>query len=169
MPRLGPALTALALLASLVVACAAETPATPNVPAGRIATVIQWFEERTMRCAGPNDVGGNAEFQCHLDMSDTTDEAVYDVLIATRDGAIVEIGASVNLEAEPVDVNPTIGFLADSVGGSPASGALGPAITQWVEQNLRTGGRTTIGGIDVILSPLAQHTQIELIFPATEP
>jgi hypothetical protein len=88
---------------------------------------------------------------------------VLRVVVRGSTSGLSEIWAEVD---QSLDKVPTIdevqGFLADTVGASPPTGSVGPAISQWVVTNLKTGGHTSIGGFIVDLDPFGPISTLRL-------
>jgi len=166
-------IASLAVTAILAAGCGTPPPPTappatgspgPSVPAN-VAQMIDWLEARTEACSGPVDIGGGQQrWTCLQDDGPSgLDRTVYRVqlTLTTPDSLVVDAVVDQSRDQAP-NIDRARGFLADSIAGSPATGAAGPELTRWVVANLATGGSTTVGSVSATLGPFREVTDIHV-------
>ncbi len=132
-----------------------------------VRATLDWLQEHTFTCGGPLQFGQWREWTCLLDTSDAgpADRTVYRVIVTAQKTDLREIEATVDQRANSTtDIQLTRGFVADTIGGSPASGAASHAITTWVVNALAKGGTATFGRITASVTPFGPLTEEDLHF-----
>lgn len=141
--------------------------ATQDTAPAAVRATLEWLEGRTFACGGPLQFGQWREWTCLLDNSDAgpADRTVYRVIVTAQNTDLREIEATVDQRANnTTDIQRTRGFVADTIGGSPATGAAGQAITTWVVNALAQGGTSTFGHISASVTPFGPLTEEHLYF-----
>ncbi|MEA2675691.1 MAG: hypothetical protein QOI92_2883 [Chloroflexota bacterium] len=139
---------------------------TQDTPAAVRAT-LDWLQQHTMTCGGSSQFGQWREWTCVLDNSvaGPADLTVYRVIVTAQNADLREIEATVDQRLDSTtDINLTRGFVADTIGGSPATGAAGQAIVPWVVSALDKGGTATFGQIVASVTPFGALTEEHLYF-----
>jgi hypothetical protein len=165
-------------VAALATGCGLANPIGPGAEAtrgagpGAVEVMLQWLEEHTLRCVGPENGHAGATWACTHDQAEgvqNPDERAVlrvDVTAAGEDLAGIDAAVDQSMD-DDVDRDLAAGFLGDTIGLSPATGAAGPALEAWLLDSLETGGQATFGAISATLTPLGRITRLRLAF--TEP
>lgn len=146
---------------------ASVAAATQDATPAAVRATLDWLQEHTFTCGGPLQFRQWREWTCLLDNSDAgpTDRTVYRVIVTAQNTDLREIEATVDQRANSTtDIQLTRGFVADTIGGSPATGAAGQAITAWVVDALAQGGTATFGRIAASVTPFGALTEEHLYF-----
>jgi hypothetical protein len=169
----GRGLAAVLMVAAAAVGGCSPTPgpdaslatATQDATPAAVRATLDWLHEHTFTCAGPLQFGQWREWTCLLDnsLAGPADRTVYRVIVTAQNGDLREIEATVDQRLNTTtDINLTRGFLADTIGGSPATGAAGGPIVDWVAGAVDKGGAATFGHIAVSVTPFAALTEEHL-------
>lgn len=167
-----------AMLIVVVAAACSAPPAPPAPPTpvpvpASVAAFQAWLVEHTYTCDPVGTPGGDgAVWTCSLDMSGKTaqrypeDKRRYFVEITATSAGVTRVVAvdDHSRSSVPPDPNTEIGFLAETIGASPLTGASGPAIMNWAYQHWRGGGTLTVGSVTMHLGPFGVVTRGELDF-----
>jgi hypothetical protein len=149
---------------------ASVAAATQDTTPAAVRATLDWLQERTFTCGGPLQFGQWREWTCLLDNGDAgpADLTVYRVIVTAQNADLREIEATVDQRPNGTsDIQLTRGFVADTIGGSPATGAAGQAITTWVVSALGKGGTATFGRIAASVTPFGSLTEERLYFSPT--
>lgn len=146
---------------------ASPVPATQDTTPGAVRATLDWLQEHTFTCRGPLQFGQWREWTCLLDNSDAgpADRTVYRVIVTAQNTDLREIEATVDQRLNSTtDINLARGFVADTIGGSPATGAAGQAIVPWVVSAISKGGSATFGRVVVSVTPFGPLTEEHMYF-----
>jgi hypothetical protein len=160
-------------LTAFVMGCGRATQLGPQAtrePApAKVEAMLLWLEDRTLRCLGPDAGHLGATWTCSQDQAEgienPVERTVYRVEVVAVGPELAVIDATVDQSADDaVEVNQAWGFLGDTIGLSPPTADVGPALEAWVIDTLDTGGQATFGPISARLTPLGQVTRLRLEF-----
>lgn len=166
---------AICAVATWLIGCDLAVELDPRAAATRepapaaVESMLVWLEEHTLRCEGPTDGPAGRAWSCVQDQAEGIEHpvefTVYQVVVTAIGPALSAIDATVDQTADDdADVDRTRGFLADTIGLSPPTGAAGPALEDWVLDTLDTGGQATFGPISATLAPNGPVTRLRLEF-----